>query len=414
MSAPSAELVAIGSELLEPWRTDTNGAWLSRRLGERGIPVRFRTVVGDAMEDLKETFRIALGRSDLVVATGGLGPTIDDITREAVADLLGLPLVLDEAVARHIEERFRRHGLPMPPQNRKQAMAPRGAEILPNRLGTAPGLWLRSGRSTLVLLPGVPSEMRLILEDSVLERLPGQGERYVYRILKIAGLTESEVDRRLDTVARSAGPVAWTILAAPAQIEIHLRERVGAGEKPEGIERLDSAIVAALGSHVFARDEETMEEVLGRLLAQRGESLSTAESLTGGAIARRITDIPGASRYFCGAAVVYCDDAKKTIVGVRPETLATHGAVSAEVAMEMARGARGAFASTWALSATGYAGPEGGGPGRPVGTVVIGLVGPGTETVREMRWPGDRGTVRARAVRVALDILRRALIGGEA
>jgi len=165
---------------------------------------------------------------------------------------------------------------------------------------------------------------------------------------------------------------------------------------------------------VFARDEETMEEVLGRLLAQRGESLSTAESLTGGAIARRITDIPGASRYFRGAAVVYCDDAKKTVVGVRSETLATHGAVSAEVAMEMARGARRVFASTWALSATGYAGPEGGGPDRPVGTVVIGLAGSGTEAVREMRWPGDRATVRARAVRVALDTLRRALIGVEA
>lgn len=411
MTTPSAELIAIGSELLEPWRTDTNGAWLSRRLGERGIPVHFRTVVGDAMEDLKETFRIALRRSDLVVATGGLGPTIDDITREAVAELLDLPLDLDEAVARHIEERFRRHGLPMPPQNRKQAMAPRGAEILPNRLGTAPGLWLRSGRSILVLLPGVPGEMRQIVEDSVLQRLSGDGERYVYRILKIAGLTESEVDRRLDAVARAAGPVAWTILAAPAQIEIHLRERVRAGERPAGIERLDSAIVATLGTHVFARDAETMEEVLGRLLAEREESLSTAESLTGGAIARRITDVPGASRYFRGAAVVYCDDAKKSLVGVSPETLSTHGAVSAEVAVEMARGARRLFSSTWALSATGYAGPEGGGPDRPAGTVVIGLAGPETESVREMRWPGDRSTVRARAVRVALDILRRALLG---
>jgi competence/damage-inducible protein CinA-like protein len=414
MSTPSAELIAIGSELLEPWRTDTNGAWLSRRLGERGIAVRFRTVVGDVMEDLKETFRLALQRSDLVIATGGLGPTIDDITREAVAELLGLPLVLDEEVARRIEERFRRHALSMPPQNRRQAMAPQGAVFLPNRLGTAPGLWLQLGRTTLVLLPGVPGEMRQIVEDSVLQRLPVDGERYVYRVIKIAGLTESEVDRRLDTVARAAGPVAWTILAAPAQIEIHLRERVRAGEQPEGIERLDSAIVASLGTHVFARDDETMEEVLGRLLAQRRESLSTAESLTGGGIARRITDVPGASRYFRGAAVVYCDDAKKALVGVSAATLEAHGAVSSEVALEMARGARRVFASTWALSATGYAGPEGGGPDRPAGTVMIALVGPEKETIQEMRWPGDRDTVRARAVRVALDILRRALLGGKA
>src|SRR6266571_2391215 len=410
MMTPTAEFIAVGSELLEPWRTDTNGSYLSRRLGERGIAVRFRTVVGDARDDLKEVFRIALARSDLIVATGGLGPTIDDLTREAVAELLGLPLVLDEKLARRIEDRFRRHSLPMPPQNMRQAMVPQGATILPNRLGTAPGLWLPSGGATIVLLPGVPGEMRQIVDDSVLARLPVEEDRFAYRVIKIAGLTESDVDRRLDEVARSAGPVAWTILAAPEQIEIHLRERVRGGEPPAGMERIDRAIVEVLGAHVFARDEETMEEVIGRLLVERKESLATAESLTGGGIAGRITSVSGASRYFRGAAVVYTDESKKALLGVGERTLETHGAVSAATAVEMARGARHLFGSTWALSATGYAGPEGGGPDRPAGTVVLGLAGPEIETGRELRLPGNRETVRARTGRTALDLLRRALL----
>jgi nicotinamide-nucleotide amidase len=411
MSAPRAELVAVGSELLAPWHTDTNGAYLSRRLWERGIEVRFRTVVGDTREDLMETFRVGLSRSEMIVATGGLGPTIDDLTREALADLLERPLILDELVARGIEERFRRFALPMPPQNRRQAMVPKGAEVLPNRLGTAPGLWLESGRATIVLLPGVPEEMRQIVEDSVLPRLPATGERFAYRVIKIAGLPESDVDRRLEHVARDAAPVVWTILAAPGQVEIHLRERLREGEAPAGIDRIDAAIVSTLGPHVFARDEEAMEEVIGRLLVEKGESLGAAESLTGGAIAERITSVPGASRYFLGGIVAYSDQAKRSLLGVRPETLQAHGAVSAETAAEMARGARRVLGTTWALSSTGYAGPEGGGPGRPPGQVFLGLAGPGIETTRELTFPGSRRTVRARTGRMAIDMLRRRLLG---
>ncbi|HKB07070.1 MAG TPA: competence/damage-inducible protein A [Candidatus Polarisedimenticolia bacterium] len=410
MSPPRAELLAIGSELLEPWHVDTNGAYLSRRLGERAIAVRFRTVVGDTPDDLKEAFRVAVGRSDWVVATGGLGPTIDDLTRETVAELLDLPLLPDEGIAREIEARFRRLSLPMPTQNRRQAMVPRGARVLANRLGTAPGLWLETGRSTIVLLPGVPEEMRQIFEDSVLPRLPATGERFAYRVIKIAGLPESEVDRRLDGVARGAGPVAWTILASPGQVEIHLRERLVGDEAPAGIERLDADIAATLGPHVFARDEESMEEVIGRLLVQRSETLATAESLTGGAIARRITSVPGASRYFRGGVVAYSDEAKRSLLGVRPETLETLGAVSAEAAAEMARGARRAVQTTWALSSTGFAGPEGPGPGRPPGQVFLGLSGPGIETTRDLTFPGSRATVRERTARSAIDLLRRALL----
>src|SRR6185503_10523959 len=205
-----------------------------------------------------------------------------------------------------------------------------------------------------------------------------------------AGLAESEVDRRLEPVARGAAPVAWTILASPAQVEIHLRERVPAGGRPEGIDRIDGEIAAVLGAHVAARDEETIEEVTGRLLVGRGATLATAESLTGGGIAERVTRIPGASRYFRGGVVSYVDEAKRDVLGVAPETLRDRGPVSRETAVEMARGARRLFGSTWALSATGYAGPEGGGPDRPPGTTVLGLAGPGVETVRELNFPGTR------------------------
>ncbi len=414
MSPRRAELIAVGSELLGPWRTDTNGSYLSRVLGERGIAVRFRTVVGDSLEDMRNAFRGALERSDLVVATGGLGPTIDDLTREAVAGLLGLPLEEDERIVARIEERFRRHALTMPPRNRRQAMVPRGAEVLPNSLGTAPGLLLRAGAATIVLLPGVPDEMRRMMDESVLPRLGETGERFAYRVIKIAGLTESEVDRRLSDAAHDAAPAEWTILAAPGQVEIHLRERVTEGAPAAALERLDSAITAELGSHVFARDEETMEEIVGGQLVARGESLACAESLTGGEVAQRITRVPGASRYFRGGVVAYTAEAKRAILGVSQATLESEASVGPETASAMARGARRLFGSTWAVSTTGYAGPEGGGAGRPAGMVFLGLSGPGGESTRELSVPGSRETVRTRTARSALDLVRRAILGAVA
>jgi nicotinamide-nucleotide amidase len=411
MTPGRAEIIAIGSELLEPWRLETNGAHLSRRLGEIGVPVRFRTIVGDEPADLKDAFRVALGRSDLVVATGGLGPTVDDLTREAVAELLGLPLIDDAGVAAGIEERFRRRGYAMPPSNRRQAQVPRGATVLRNALGTAPGLLLREQGKTIVLLPGVPSEMRRMFDEEALPQLGRAGERYVYRILKIAGLAESEVDHRLSEVWRQAGEVVWTILAAPGQVEIHLKERVVAGAEPRGIARLDAAAAAVLGPDLFARDDDTMEAVVGRLLLERGESVAIGESLTGGLIAARLTGPPGASRYVLGGVVSYTDAAKTQVLGVRPATLEAHGAVSAETALEMAAGARRLLGASWGASATGYAGPEAGGPQAPPGTVFIGVAGPVSTMTRSFNVPGDRDVVRTRAAQSALDLLRRALLG---
>jgi len=406
-----AELIAIGSELLGPSRQDTNGSYLARRLGERGIPVRFRTIVGDDPGDLRAAFAVALGRAEMIVATGGLGPTVDDLTREAVAELLGLPLDDDAAILRGIEERFRRHGLTMPPSNRRQAQVPRGAEVLPNNVGTAPGLLLRRGTALVVLLPGVPGEMERMVEESVLPRLEATGDLLVTRVLKISGLTESETDRRLAEVHAGAGEVGWTILASPGQIEIHLRERVSAGTGPTGLERLDRAIAAALGDHLFGRDDETLESTIARLAVAAGAMVAVAESVTGGGVAARLTRVPGASRWFRGGAVVYSDDAKVTLAGVDPEVLARDGAVSEAVAAGMADGIRSRLGTGWGLATTGYAGPDGGGPDRPPGTIVLGLAGPGIATTRTLRVPGPRAIVQQRAVMAGLDLLRRGLMG---
>lgn len=414
MNAPRAEFLAIGSELLEPWRTDSNGAWLAMKLGELGIALRFRTVVGDVPADLEAAFRTALDRSAIILATGGLGPTVDDLTREAVAAVLGLGMREDPGIVRRIEERFRSHGLPMPPRNRRQAMVLDGAEIIDNPLGTAPGQILRPGGRILALLPGVPSEMKRMAEDGVLPILPATGRSFAYRIFKIAGLTESDVDRRLEDVARGAAPVDWIILGYPGQVEIHLRESVAPGAAPAGIERLDAGIAGLLGDNLFGRDTETLEEVVGRLLTGRRETVAVAESLTGGRVTARLVNVAGASAYVRGGVVCYADQAKFDLAGVRAETLRTHGAVSRETAAEMAEGIRARLGASWGLATTGYAGPEGGDDGRPAGTVFLATCGHDGTRVLERHLPGDRELVRTRVTQMALDALRRALIGAPA
>jgi competence/damage-inducible protein CinA-like protein len=410
MSARSAETLAIGSELLGPSRLDTNGLYLSRRLGERGFTVRFRTAVGDDPDDLRSAFDVAIRRSDVVVATGGLGPTVDDLTREAVAGLLGLPLEEDLAVLAGIEARFRSLGLVMPPRNRRQAEVPRGAVVLPNPLGTAPGLLLRHQDRTIALLPGVPAEMRAMVDAALLPLLGTTGERFVDRVLRIAGLGESEVDRRLLDVHRDRGPVEWTILAMVGQIEIHLRQKVEEKAAAPDVERLDAAIAAVLGAHLFGRDDATLESVIGDLLLRRGAKLAVAESLTGGAVARRITGVPGASRYFRGGVVAYSDDAKRDLAAVPEAVLREHGAVSEPAALGMAAGIAARLGADWGLATTGYAGPEGGDTAHPPGTVFLAVAGPGLRRARALTLPGDRSQVQERSTTAALDYLRRALL----
>jgi nicotinamide-nucleotide amidase len=411
MNVRRAELIAIGSELLGPWHLDTNGSYLARRLGEVGIAVRYRVVVGDDAADIDAAFRSALGRSKLIVSTGGLGPTVDDRTRETVAALLGRPLLECASIAKDLEERYRRLGIEMSPGARRQARVPEGATVLPNRRGSAPGLFLQEGKTLLVLLPGVPSEMRQIVEEELLLRLAASPGRLTTRTLKITGLSESDVDRRLEPVAAGVREIGWTILAAPGQISIHLSQWTQKGAPSPGMKRAEREIRGILGRHVFAADDETMEQVVGRLLLGAGARLAVAESMTGGGLARRITAVPGASRYFLGGVVCYSDEAKLRSTGVRPETLESHGAVSRETATEMASGVCERFGATWGLSVTGYAGPEGGGD-HPPGTGFIGLSGPGDLRAEQFSFTGDRSVVRERATQRSLDLLRLALLGG--
>ncbi len=410
MIGRDAELIAIGSELLGPARNDTNGAFLGRRLGEAGIAVRFRSVVGDTPADLEDVLRSALRRSAVIIATGGLGPTIDDLTRESVAAVLGLPLDEDPAILRDLEERYRKRGLAMPPQNRRQAQVPRGAVVIPNPHGSAPGLVLRPDGRWLVLLPGVPFEMRAMFDASVASILPASVGPFAFRILKIASLTESEVDHRLDAIARGASPVEWTILAAPGQVEIHLREQLPPAGGAPGIDRIERECRDVLGDHLFGRDEETLEQVVGARLLARGEQVATAESLTGGLIATRLSAVAGASGYFAGGLICYGDTAKIGLAGVTPDLIARHGAVSAPVAEALAVGARAALATTWGVSATGYAGPDSG-PEGPPGTVFLAIAGRTVRRHAALSWPGDRDAIRARAAQSAIDLLRRAILG---
>lgn len=411
MSTLGAETLAIGSELLGPDRIDTNGSFLARLLGERGIAVRFRTVVGDDPADLGEAFRIALGRADVVIATGGLGPTVDDLTREAVAALLSLPLAEDPALVRDLEDRFRRIGRVMAPNNRRQAMVPKGALVLPNALGSAPGLLLRPHGKHLALLPGVPSEMERMAREELMPRLPMAEAVFAHRVLKIAGLTESDVDRRLQPVWQSAGDVQWTILAGAGQIEIHLRERVPRGAGAANLDRLDAAAAAILGGNLFGRDDETLASVVARRLLDRGAVLAVAESITAGGVARRLAEVPGASRWLCGGAVVYTDAAKTALAGVPPEILARHGAMSAGTARALAQGIRARLGADWGLATTGLAGPPAPGDPGPPGTIFLAVAGPEGTRERHLVLPGDRGLVLVRAAQAAIDLLRRALDG---
>ena len=409
MSLRQAELIAIGTELLDPWHLDTNGAYLVQQLGTAGIAVRFRTVVGDDPDDLMEVFRMALSRSELIIATGGLGPTIDDRTRETVAALLGRPLEERAEIVADLRTRYAQIGLPLSEGARRQASVPCGAIVLPNHRGSAPGLLIREGKATIALLPGVPAEMRQMVEDSLLSKLGSGSIRVAYRTLRIAGLSESEVDRRLEPVAKDAAGIGWTILGSPGQVSIHLSEPVKRGGEARRIAGIEAEIRRILGRRLFAVDDETLEGVVGRLLRDSGGTLAVAESMTGGGVASAITAVPGSSRYFVGGVVCYSDRLKRQEVGVRPETLDRHGAVSTEVAAEMAAGIRERLGARWGLSVTGYAGPGAGG-GHPPGLVFVGLSGAGEPRAESFSFPGDRDAVRLRAVSGGLDLLRRALL----
>lgn len=406
----SAEIIAVGSELLTPEKTDTNSLWLTEKLQSVGIDVKLKTIVGDDAARLEEAIRDALKRSDVLITTGGLGPTEDDITRQVSARAAGRELVYHGELEDELRERFRRWGREMPEINKRQAYVIDGADILPNPNGSAVGMMLQDEGKHLVILPGPPRELKPMFEDFVLERLRTvAGDiRVTRRLLRVSGMGESAVDELIAPVYKQYPSVQTSILFNRTEIEVHLA--LAGTDADKGISVLDEiveGIADALGPALFSRNGETMEEVVGAILKARGETLAVAESCTGGLISMRLTEVPGSSAYFLEGAVTYSNDAKIRHLDVPAAIIADHGAVSAETAEAMAKGMRERAGTDYAIAVTGIAGPDGGTAEKPVGTVYIGYAdGNGTRSLR-LTLPGDRHLIRWRSSQAALDYLRR-------
>lgn len=409
----TAEIIAIGSELLTPDKTDTNSLWLTEKLNEIGIEVKLKTIVGDDEARLEETVRDALRRSDIVISTGGLGPTEDDITRQVSARALGRELVFHEELVDDLRERFRRWGREMPEINKRQANIIDGAKILPNPNGSAVGMLLEIGEKFHVVLPGPPRELKPMFEQFVLPKIRLKaGEICVRRrILRVAGIGESAVDEKIAPIYKQYANPQTTILFNRSEIEIHLTAQAANEREAERlIEEVAAKINEALGASVFALNGEKMEEIIGRLLSDREKTLSLAESCTGGLIAQRLTEISGSSKYFIEGVVAYSNEAKIRTLNVPAELIEKHGAVSAEVAEAMARGIRERAKTDYAISITGVAGPTGGSEEKPVGLVFIGYADESQTKSFKTTLPGDRELIRWRSSQAALDYLRRKIL----
>ncbi|HLZ91585.1 MAG TPA: competence/damage-inducible protein A [Candidatus Acidoferrum sp.] len=404
-----AEIIAVGSELLTPDRLDTNSLFLTEELNTIGIEVVRKTVVGDNRELLAEAFRDALNRVPLIISSGGLGPTEDDLTRETVADLLSRKLRRNDAILRYIEGRFRRLGREMPEVNARQAMVPEGAEILENSRGTAPGLWLEDSGRAVVLLPGPPRELKPLFREQVLPRLErrASGVRLHSRELRVTGLGESHVEQRILPIYKRFPEVQTTILAAPGETQIHLRFWTeDAAHAKKTLDEIVRGFEIALADRIFSQDGRALDEVVAEQLTLNSATIAAAESCTGGLLAQRLTSVSGSSSYFLGGVVCYSNELKTAWADVPAELIAAKGAVSPEVAVALAEGIRRRVGSTLGLGITGIAGPGGGSDEKPVGTVHVAMSHAAGIKERAARFPGDRESIRWQASQLALDLVR--------
>jgi len=414
----SAAIIAVGSELLTPAKIDTNSLFITEQLNILGIDVKAKAVVGDERAQLEHVFRSFLARADLVVFCGGLGPTDDDLTREAVASVLDRPLAEDEAITAHLRARFASRNLPMPmpESNRRQAMVPLGGRVIPNPKGSAPGLWIDHDDRLVLLLPGPPRELRPMLSELREGPLKARsaGVSLLRRVVRVAGRIESHVDEAMHPLyqewERATPPIAATILAVLGSIELHISTRAASREAAAiALESAVAQTVAILGADVYSTDGRLLEAVVGDLLVERGLRIGVAESCTGGLIASRLTDISGSSRYVDQAVVVYSNEAKTELLGVPPDLLREHGAVSEPAALAMAQGIKARARAGIGVGVTGIAGPTGGTPEKPVGTVVVSAVTDAESRVRTFRFFGEREQVKFQASQAALDMVRRML-----
>jgi nicotinamide-nucleotide amidase len=409
-----AELLAIGSELLGPLRSDTNTIWMTGRLLEIGVATTARITVADDAALLQSAFRHALHRADVVIASGGLGPTEDDLTREAAAGALGRPLHRDAAYLDFLKARFASFNRPMAPVNEKQADLIEGATLLPNARGTAPGQKVEADGRLLFLLPGPPGEMKPMFDAQVVPVLQSRAAGSVLRrrILRIAAMGESDVEQLVAPVYKAYTNPITTILGGAGQTELHLVATAETTERAEALlEELNARLRDVLPGRIFSEDGRELPEVVAALLRERKLTLAIAESCTGGLLSARLTEVPGASAFLERAFVTYSNRAKIEEVGVDPALVAREGAVSGEVAAAMAAGARRVAGTDVGIGITGIAGPDGGTPEKPVGLVFIAVDGAAGTRVRRAQFPGDRERVRAQATQVALEMVRRGLLG---
>jgi nicotinamide-nucleotide amidase len=413
----NAEIIAVGSELLTPFRQDTNSLYLTEKFNQLGVEVIFKSIVGDSRQNLTQAASHALSRTDIVVFTGGLGPTEDDLTRESVADALGLEIRRDPEVLALLERRFAERGYLMTANNTKQADVISGATVLTNKNGTAPGQWISGqyeGRDKIiVLLPGPPHEMKALFEQQVFERLRKKlpPQFIATRELKVTGMGESVCDARVAPIYKAHTEVQTTILAGAGEIQLHIRAQASSASiAQERVDKVADEIEDELDEYVFSDNGDSIEQIVGYYLQMRNATLAVAESCTGGLLAERLTSISGSSRYFLGGVVVYSNDLKTRFAGVPADLIAQHGAVSKEVAVALAEGIRQRCGASLGMAITGVAGPTGGTPEKPVGLVWHALASEtGTEVVQR-NFPGDRQRIRLFATMQALDMLRRNLM----
>jgi nicotinamide-nucleotide amidase len=404
------ECIAVGTELLATERVDTNSVWLAQRLARLGLGFHRKTCVGDDRRDLAELFREALGRSDLVLTTGGLGPTFDDFTKEVLAELSGAPLVEDaQAKADLVAFYASRNRVPSE-NNFKQILIPVGAEPVRNPLGTAPGIWWEgpAGRPgcTVVMMPGVPREMKRMWLDRVEPRLAGRAGATLHTLrVVVGGVPESTLDERTQALRERHGELAWTILAGIVQVELQARH-----PDPAALASAEADLRDLLGPDLVCVGDANLEDEVLRRLEGRGETLAVAESMPGGLLSAKLTSVPGASRAFRGGAVAYTAAAKVALAGLDPALLAAHGTVSEPVTQALAEGIRQKLGATWGLAVTGNAGPDLDPQGATsVGDCIIALSGPGTRELRRFSIPGERPDIQLRGAAWALDLLRRSL-----